>query len=81
MNQKNIFPPITKRILKRTGVLFLSWRVIEGSDLRHTDGRLYSAYDSNFILDQFSKKSILHFEDTVSESSGKRICRLIYKHD
>lgn len=68
-----------KRILKSNGVLYLSWRVTENQDTRHSDGRLYSAFESQFILDQFDKKGILHFEDKISASSGKRVCRLIFQ--
>lgn len=66
-----------KRILRKDGVLYLSWRVTEGTDARHNDGRLYSAFDPNLIVSQFSKNSFLHFEDKISESSGKRVCRLV----
>jgi 2-polyprenyl-3-methyl-5-hydroxy-6-metoxy-1,4-benzoquinol methylase len=68
-----------RRIVKNGGVLYLSWRVTEREDIRHEDGRLYSAFVPEFILDQFSKSSILHFEDVTSASSGKRVCRLICK--
>ena len=68
-----------KRILKGNGVLYLSWRVTENQDTRHSDGRLYSAFDPQFILDQFEKNGILHFEDKISTSSGKRVCRLIFQ--
>jgi hypothetical protein len=68
-----------KRIVKNDGVLYLSWRVTVGEDIRHEDGRLYSAFEPEFILDHFSKSSILHFEDVTSASSGKRVCRLICK--
>lgn len=70
-----------KRILSRRGILYLSWRVTEKEDLRHVDGRLYSAFDPQFIVDRFSKNSILHFEDKISASSGKRVCRLIYRKE
>lgn len=70
-----------KRILKKGGVLYLSWRVTEGVDMRHADGRLYTAFEPDFILNQFAKSSVLHFEDKISESSGKRICRLIVSTD
>lgn len=66
-----------KRILKTNGILYLSWRATEGSDHRHNDGRLYSAFEPSFILNQFPPSSVLHFEDLISESSGKRVCRLI----
>jgi 2-polyprenyl-3-methyl-5-hydroxy-6-metoxy-1,4-benzoquinol methylase len=70
-----------KRLLVKNGILFLSWRVTEGVDSRHKDGRLYSAFEPDFIIEQFPKKSILHFEDKISASSGKRICRLIFRND
>jgi len=70
-----------KRILRKGGVLYLSWRVTEGEDSRHKDGRLYSAFEPEFILKHFQKNSILHFEDKISASSGKRVCRLIYRND
>ncbi len=68
-----------KRILQKDGVLYLSWRVTEGEDTRHSDGRLYSAFEPDIILKQFDRDSILHFEDKLSASSGKRVCRLIYR--
>jgi len=79
--KEQIVPAIKnlKRMLKVGGVLYLSWRVTEGQDTRHTDGRLYSAFDPDLILNEFDKKDILHFEDRISASSGKRVCRLVYK--
>lgn len=68
-----------KRILQKDGVLYLSWRVTEGEDTRHSDGRLYSAFEPNIILNEFDRDGILHFEDKISASSGKRVCRLIYR--
>lgn len=68
-----------KRILKYNGILYLSWRVTENQDTRHADGRLYTAFDPQFIIDQFEKSGILHFEDKISASSGKRVCRLIFQ--
>lgn len=68
-----------KRILSNDGVLYLSWRVTEGEDTRHSDGRLYSAFEPDVILNQFDRERILHFEDKISASSGKRVCRLIYR--
>jgi len=70
-----------KRILKNGGILYLSWRVTEKEDLRHADGRLYSAFDPQFITKQFAPNSVLHFEDKISASSGKRVCRLIFRKD
>ena len=65
------------RILKPGGVLYLSWRVTEGEDQRQKDGRLYSAFEPTRVIDALSDCAILLFEDVTSESSGKRICRVI----
>ena len=63
--------------LRSGGVLYLSWRVTTGSDLRHDDGRLYAAFEPSLLLDALVSCSILHFDDVISASSGKRICRVI----
>jgi SAM-dependent methyltransferase len=65
------------RILKPNGVLCLSWRVTEGRDQRQSDGRLYSAFEPAWVTDALEDCTILLFEDVTSESSGKRICRVI----
>lgn len=70
-----------KRITRQNGIIYLSWRVTEGNDFRSPDGRLYSAFESDFILQHFDKKRLLHFEDRISESSGKRVCRLIFNRE
>ena len=68
-----------RRILKVGGVLYLSWRVTEGSDKRHVDGRLYASFSLEDIVSELQSDQVLHFEDKVSESSKKRVCRLIIK--
>jgi len=80
---KQIHPAIQslRRILNPGGIMYLSWRVTEGEDTRHSDGRLYSAFPPEFVLTQFSKSEILHFEDQLSASSGKRVCRLVIKKE
>lgn len=70
-----------RRILKYGGIMYLSWRVTEGEDIRHSDGRLYSAFSPEFVVTQFRGSEVLHFEDNVSASSGKRVCRLVIKKD
>jgi SAM-dependent methyltransferase len=65
------------RILRPNGVLYLSWRVTEGADKRQPDGRLYAAFEPKLVADALIGCSILLFEDVTSESSGKRICRVI----
>ncbi|HEY1995870.1 class I SAM-dependent methyltransferase [Paraburkholderia sp.] len=66
-----------RRILRRNGMLYLSWRVTQGDDQRQPDGRLYSAFEPKLVTDALVDCAILLFEDATSESSGKRICRLI----
>ena len=65
------------RILRPSGMLYLSWRVTEGEDNRHADGRLYSAFPPSLVTDAMSDCVILFADDTTSGSSGKRVCRLI----
>jgi SAM-dependent methyltransferase len=69
------------RIIKPGGVLYLSWRVTEGADQRHADGRLYAAFDPAVVRGQLDGCEILHVEDTISLSSGRRICRIIARKD
>jgi len=66
-----------RRVVTRGGVLYLSWRVTEGADQRHADGRLYSAFDPDLVRRELADCTILHFADTLSLSSEKRICRII----
>lgn len=65
------------RILRPDGVLYLSWRVTEGADVRLPDGRLYSAFDPALVLGALDGCAVLLFEDVTSESSGKRVCRVV----
>jgi 2-polyprenyl-3-methyl-5-hydroxy-6-metoxy-1,4-benzoquinol methylase len=66
-----------QRLLKPGGVLYLSWRVTERTDKRDADGRLYTAFDPAFVREQLTGCEVLLFEDVVSVSSGKRICRIV----
>lgn len=66
-----------RRILRPNGVLYLSWRVTEGADKRQPDGRLYAAFEPKLVVDALIDCTIMLFEDVTSESSGKRVCRLI----
>ncbi|MGF6242714.1 SAM-dependent methyltransferase [Paraburkholderia sp. GAS38] len=66
-----------RRLLRPNGVLYLSWRVTEGEDKRQADGRLYAAFEPQVVVDALVDCAILLFEDVTSESSGKRICRVI----
>jgi 2-polyprenyl-3-methyl-5-hydroxy-6-metoxy-1,4-benzoquinol methylase len=69
-----------RRLLKPGGVIYLSWRVTESADERDADGRLYAAVDPAFVREQMTGYEVLLFEDILSVSSGKRICRIIARN-
>ena len=64
-------------LLKPGGMLYLSWRVTEGADVRDKTGRLYSAFDASLVLDNLPGTRIVFSEDTVNQSSGKRVYRVV----
>jgi SAM-dependent methyltransferase len=66
-------------VVKTAGVLYLSWRVTEGSDLRDAHGRLYAAFDPGLVRAQLKGATLLLDEEVVSASSAKKIHRLIAK--
>jgi SAM-dependent methyltransferase len=65
------------RILRRGGVLCLSWRVTPAVDIRDFLGRLYSAFEPELALAALGGYARLHFEDVAGASSGKRVCRFV----
>jgi SAM-dependent methyltransferase len=64
-------------ILKPGGILYVSWRVTDGADLRDDHGRLYAAFDAGLVSDQLAEAGILLNEAAVSASSGKCIHRIV----
>ena len=66
-------------IIKTAGILYLSWRVTEGGDLRDSHGRLYVAFDAGLVRAELKNTILLLDEEVVSASSGKKIHRLIAK--
>jgi SAM-dependent methyltransferase len=64
-------------ILAPGGVLYLSWRVTRGADLRDSHGRLYGAFDADLVRGAFGSAEVLLDEEAVSDSSGKVIHRLV----
>jgi trans-aconitate methyltransferase len=66
-------------ILAPSGVLYLSWRVTEGTDRRDEHGRLYAAFDPDRVLRALSGTEILLDEQVGSVSSGKLIRRLVVR--
>jgi SAM-dependent methyltransferase len=68
-------------ILKPSGILYLSWRVTEGSDQRDRSGRLYAAFGRELVLPALAFATILMDEEVVSASSGKTIHRIVARKD
>lgn len=65
-------------ILKPGGILYLSWRVTEGSDQRDQQGRLYAAFESALINEALDGiAAILLDDEPVSASSGRKIHRIV----
>ncbi len=74
--------PSVRRMLEITkpgGILYLSWRVTRGADLRDAHGRLYAAFDAKLVRDELSTTVTLLDEELISASSGKTIHRLVVK--
>ena len=72
--------PSVRRMLDVTkpgGILYLSWRVTKGADLRDKQGRLYAAFDANIVRDELSGATLLLDAEVVSASSAKTIHRLV----
>ena len=65
--------------VKPSGILYLSWRITDNSDLRDSQGRLYCAFDPALVLAELKTTALLLDEEVVSASSGKRIHRLVAK--
>ena len=64
-------------VLKPNGILYLSWRVTEGTDQRDPVGRLYTAFDGNLMRKELASAVILLDDEPVSVSSGKKIHRIV----
>jgi SAM-dependent methyltransferase len=67
-------------LLRPSGTLYLSWRVTDDADKRDPAGRLYAAFDRRVVTDELAAGDvILHDEDRISVSSGKRVQRLVVR--
>jgi len=64
-------------ILQPGGTLYLSWRVTDAKDQRTEDGRLYSAFGSELVLDSLDAMTLLHDSRSTSPSSGRTVHRLV----
>jgi SAM-dependent methyltransferase len=67
------------RTLGSGGTLYLSWRVTDDCDVRDRAGRLYCAFPVDAVRDELAGLALLYDADEVSESSGRRVHRLIVR--
>jgi SAM-dependent methyltransferase len=76
---RDIVPAVRRllALLKRNGILYLSWRITDGADQRDSHGRLYSAFDGALVRQALAGAVMLIDEEVVSASSGKRIHRIV----
>jgi SAM-dependent methyltransferase len=75
-----LIAPSVRRMLdlvKPGGIFYLSWRVSDGADQRDKYGRLYAAFDILLVLAELTDVTLLLNEQVVSESSGKKIHRIV----
>lgn len=81
LDQRDISRSVQRllEILKPGGVLYLSWRVTRGEDVRDGKGRLYAAFDPLQVLDVLATTTILLDEERLSDSSGKLIRRILVR--
>ena len=65
------------QLLKPDGILYVSWRVTAGDDVRDPAGRLYTAFDSALVRGALGGAALLLDDQPVSLSSGKTIHRIV----
>ncbi|MGN6317729.1 class I SAM-dependent methyltransferase [Trinickia sp.] len=66
-------------MLKPKGTLYLSWRVAASGSSRDAAGRLYAAFDAAKAREGLRDAEYLLDAESVNESSGKRVHRLIVR--
>lgn len=64
-------------ILRPGGTLYLSWRVAESVSTRDAAGRLYAEFDTARVREGLGDAQCLLDTETVNQSSGKRVHRLV----
>lgn len=69
------------RLLARSGTLYLSWRVTDGVDIRDAAGRLYCAFPTQAVRDELAGFAPLYDAEETSESSGRRVHRMIVRRE
>jgi len=80
--ERPLIAPSVRRMLELVrpgGILYLSWRVTDGADLRDAHGRLYAAFDAALVRAELAAATTLLDEEVVSASSGKKIHRLVVR--
>jgi len=65
------------RLLTPGGTLYLSWRVTEAADIRDPSDRLYCAFAVQDVRDELADWVLLYDVEELSQSSGRRVHRLI----
>jgi SAM-dependent methyltransferase len=77
-----LIAPSVRRMLEIArpgGVLYLSWRVTDGADVRDARGRLYASFDAAVVRAELAAAELLLDEEVVSASSGKVIHRVVVR--
>ena len=65
------------RLLMPGGNLYLSWRIADPAESRDRAGRLYSPIDADTVRAALSGLTLLYDMEAISDSSGKRVHRLV----
>jgi ubiquinone/menaquinone biosynthesis C-methylase UbiE len=78
--REEIAPAVARmmEILKSGGVIYMSFRIIENTDHREKDGRLFTAYVSDHVRGALAGQTIL-FDGTVARAAGGTIQRLVVR--
>jgi SAM-dependent methyltransferase len=75
-----LIAPSVRRLLDIAmpgGILYLSWRVTDGADLRDAHGRLYAVFDASVVRAELATATLLVDEEVISASSGKKLHRIV----
>jgi hypothetical protein len=81
LDRADVAPSVRRMldIVRPGGVLYLSWRVTEGENLRDKQDRLYAAFEPSLVLAELKTATTLLDEEPISASSGKRIHRVVVR--
>jgi SAM-dependent methyltransferase len=81
LDRADIAPSVRRMldIVRPGGILYLSWRVTEGENLRDKQDRLYAAFEPALVLAELKTTTTLLDEEVVSASSAKTIHRVVVR--